>query len=91
MIFFSVTAFDAVLEHGKTAKGIISISLRFPASKLIDDSVQKVWDDGFTVAVAAANENTDACFTSPQRVKDVSRLIMAPFTLILLTNMGNHL
>ncbi len=71
---FSVllAACDAIINNGGTKKGVVSMSLKYSSSTTVDDSVQKLLDNGYTVSVAAGNQNTDSCQYSPQNLVDVS-------------------
>ena len=51
---------------------VVSMSLGGGASTTTDNAVQSLIDLGFTVSVAAGNENQDACNVSPARVSNVS-------------------
>ena len=57
-----------VRDHG-SGPAVANLSLGGPASSTLDSAVGKVISDGVTVAVAAGNSNTNACNTSPARVK----------------------
>ncbi|XP_054752694.1 extracellular serine proteinase-like [Lytechinus pictus] len=46
---------------------VASMSLGGGSSQIVDDAVQYMVDAGITVAVAAGNDNSDACNTSPAR------------------------
>ncbi|XP_033638211.1 aqualysin-1-like [Asterias rubens] len=62
-----VTGCDSVKAHNQSPKGVVSVSLRFPASKSIDNAVTALWNAGYVVSVAAGNDDTDACTYSPSR------------------------
>jgi subtilisin family serine protease len=49
---------------------VVSMSLGGGASTTTDNAVQSLIDLGFTVSVAAGNENQDACNVSPARVSN---------------------
>ncbi|GIG29901.1 S8 family serine peptidase [Cellulomonas marina] len=57
-----------VRDHAAGRPAVANLSLGGPASAALDAAVQAVVDDGVTVAVAAGNEATDACTTSPARL-----------------------
>ncbi|KAF9084974.1 serine protease [Mortierella sp. AM989] len=48
---------------------VVSISLRFEESRTIDSAITRAASDGLHFAVAAGNDNWDACEFSPARVK----------------------
>ncbi|MBA2496766.1 MAG: DUF4214 domain-containing protein [Acidimicrobiia bacterium] len=58
----------AVADHPAGAPAVLNLSFGGPASSTVDAAVQAAIDDGITVAVAAGNENVDACTTTPARV-----------------------
>lgn len=57
---------DWIAAHGQRP-GVVNLSLGGPASTAMDDAISRVVAAGFTVVVAAGNENTDACRVSPAR------------------------
>ena len=57
-----------VIDEAGTKKGVIaSLSLGGPQSRSIDQAVNNAVDRGVFVVVAAGNENSDACTSSPAR------------------------
>ncbi|MCW2506533.1 MAG: alkaline serine exoprotease precursor [Actinomycetia bacterium] len=50
---------------------VVNLSLRYDANDGVDAGVQALVAAGITVAVAAGNDNADACTASPARVPDV--------------------
>ncbi len=65
-------------NHGAGQPAVASMSLGGGASTALDDAVQKSISDGVSYAVAAGNENTDACLGSPARA--VNALTVASTT-----------
>ena len=62
-----IAGFDWVTaNHVKPA--VANASLGGPASTALDDAVRRMHNAGVTVALAAGNENEDACTESPSRV-----------------------
>ncbi|XP_071797916.1 aqualysin-1-like [Asterias amurensis] len=59
---------DSVKAHNQSPKGVVSMSLHYGASKLIDNAVTALWDAGYVISVAAGNKDADSCHYSPQRV-----------------------
>lgn len=59
-----------VAHHQPGTPAVANMSLGGGASTALDDAVRRVIADGVTMAVAAGNENTDACTKSPARVPD---------------------
>ena len=57
---------DWIAAHGQRP-GVVNLSLGGPASTTMDDAIGRIVAAGFTVVVAAGNENTDACRVSPAR------------------------
>jgi subtilisin family serine protease len=53
-------------DHG-TGPAVMNLSLGGGANTAVDDAIQRAVADGITVAVAAGNENTNACNSSPAR------------------------
>ncbi|MDZ5621591.1 S8 family peptidase [Nocardioides bizhenqiangii] len=56
-----------VAHHQAGVPAVANMSLGGAASLALDDAVRRVIADGVTMAVAAGNENTDACRKSPAR------------------------
>lgn len=56
-----------VADHTAGTPAVANLSLGGGASSTLDAAVQRVIDDGVTVAVAAGNSNVDACTQSPAR------------------------
>ncbi|MBS4751628.1 S8 family peptidase [Nocardioides sp. zg-ZUI104] len=64
-----IAGLDWVVAHHQAGRpAVANMSLGGGASTALDTAVQQVIADGVTMAVAAGNENTDACSTSPARV-----------------------
>lgn len=59
-----VTALDHVAASG-VAPAVVNMSLAGPQTQAVDDAVDATVAAGFFVAVAAGNELTDACESSP--------------------------
>ncbi len=57
-----------VANHQSGRPAVANMSLGGGASTALDAAVNRVIADGVTMAVAAGNENTDACTKSPARV-----------------------
>ncbi len=57
-----------VANHQAGKPAVANMSLGGSASTALDAAVQRVIDDGITMAVAAGNENADSCKSSPARV-----------------------
>jgi subtilisin family serine protease len=58
----------AAHDHRSGAPAVANLSLAGDASDTVDAAIRGLVDHGVTVAVAAGNENTDACASSPGRV-----------------------
>ena len=71
-MLISTTGSDSVKAHNQSPKGVVSMSLHYGASKLIDNAVTALWDAGYVISVAAGNKDADSCHYSPQRVVNVS-------------------
>lgn len=64
-----IAGLDWVVRHHQAGvPAVANLSLGGPASSAVDTAVQNMINDGVTVAVAAGNENVDACSTSPARL-----------------------
>ncbi|HVK30443.1 MAG TPA: S8 family serine peptidase [Nocardioides sp.] len=64
-----VAGLDWVVAHHQAGQpAAANLSLGGGASTALDAAVNRVIADGVTMAVAAGNENTDACTKSPARV-----------------------
>jgi subtilisin family serine protease len=59
-----------VANHPAGKPAVANMSLGGSASSTLDAAVNRVIGDGVTMAVAAGNEDTDACTKSPARVPD---------------------
>ncbi|HEX2042410.1 MAG TPA: S8 family serine peptidase [Acidimicrobiales bacterium] len=57
-------------DHAAGQPAVANLSLGGPASRALDTAVSNSIYDGVTFAVAAGNENADACGVSPARVPD---------------------
>lgn len=55
-------------QHAPGTAAVANLSLGGSRNSSVDAAVQRVIDDGVTVAVAAGNSNINACNTSPARV-----------------------
>ena len=58
----------AAADHEAGEPAVANMSLGGPASQSVDDAVKRLIADGVTVAVAAGNNSSNACGTSPARV-----------------------
>lgn len=64
-----IAGLDWVVAHHRAGQpAVANMSLGGGASTALDAAVNRVIEDGVTMAVAAGNENTDACTKSPARV-----------------------
>ncbi len=59
-----------VAHHQAGAPAVANMSLGGSASAALDSAVRRVINDGVTMAVAAGNENADACKRSPARTAE---------------------
>ena len=57
----------AARDHRKGTPAVANLSLSGPAGENVDAAIRGLVDDGVTVAVAAGNEDDDACDSSPAR------------------------
>ena len=57
----------AARDHRQGTPAVANLSLSGPAGENIDAAIRGLIDDGVTVAVAAGNEDDDACDSSPAR------------------------
>jgi len=57
-------------DHAAGQPAVANLSLGGPASRALDTAVSNSIFDGVTYAVAAGNDNVDACGVSPARVAD---------------------
>ncbi|XP_070549981.1 aqualysin-1-like [Ptychodera flava] len=64
-----VGGINAIAEGG-TTPGIVSMSLGGGANQAMDDATRGVIAAGYPTAVAAGNDNRDACLSSPARVAE---------------------
>jgi subtilisin family serine protease len=62
----TIKAVDLVTANG-TKPGVVNMSLGGAASQALDDAIVNSVNSGFFYAVAAGNENADACNGSPSR------------------------
>ncbi|HEY1116174.1 MAG TPA: S8 family peptidase [Acidimicrobiales bacterium] len=64
-----IAGLDWVVAHHQAGKpAVANMSLGGGASATLDAAVNRVINDGVSMAVAAGNEDADACTTSPARV-----------------------
>ncbi len=61
-----IGALDWIESEGERP-AVVNMSLGGGASTSLDNAVKSVVNSGITVVVAAGNENSDACYTSPAR------------------------
>lgn len=61
-----IRGLDWIATHGQRP-GVVNISLGGGISTAMDEAVTRLAGAGYTVAVAAGNENVDACSRSPAR------------------------
>ncbi len=57
----------AARDHRTGTPAVANLSLSGPAGENVDAAIRGLIDDGVTVAVAAGNEDEDACDSSPAR------------------------
>ena len=57
----------AARDHRAGTPAVANLSLSGPAGENVDAAIRGLIDDGVTVAVAAGNEDEDACGSSPAR------------------------
>ena len=57
----------AARDHRTGTPAVANLSLSGPAGENVDAAIRGLIDDGVTVAVAAGNEDDDACDSSPAR------------------------
>jgi subtilisin family serine protease len=62
-----IAGIDWAARDHRAGPAVANLSLAGPASKSVDVAIRGLIDDGVTVAVAAGNENEDACSSSPAR------------------------
>lgn len=60
----------AVGHHAAGTRAVANVSLGGPANSSVDTALNRLIDDGVTVAVAAGNSRRDACNFSPARVRN---------------------
>jgi subtilisin family serine protease len=66
-----IAGLDWVVAHHQAGRpAVANMSLGGSASTTLDAAVKRVIADGVTMAVAAGNENADACTKSPARVPE---------------------
>jgi len=66
-----IAGLDWVVAHHQAGRpAVANMSLGGGASAALDDAVRRVIADGVTMAVAAGNENADACSKSPARTAE---------------------
>eukprot|EP00057_Strongylocentrotus_purpuratus_P034290 XP_794633.3 PREDICTED: proteinase K [Strongylocentrotus purpuratus] len=76
------------VANNQNGPSVASMSLGGGASQIVDDAVQYMVDAGITVAVAAGNDDSDACDYSPARAASVCSLTpaLSLFPCLSLTN-----
>ena len=60
-----LTGIDWVIENHMSAPAVMNLSIGADRSESLNAAIDRAFLDGITVAVAAGNENTDACLKSP--------------------------
>jgi len=65
-----IAGIDWVIANGVPMKSVINMSLNFPGSDAMDDSVNKAVAKGIAVIVSAGNTYANSCERSPRRAKD---------------------
>jgi hypothetical protein len=55
----------------KNPKGVINLSISGSPSSILDTVLTKMSNNGWKIVAASGNKNTDACLSSPSRVKEV--------------------
>ena len=64
-----IAALDWIAAYGRRP-GVVNMSLGGDPHSSTDDAVRRLVASGFTVVVAAGNESTDACLSSPSRTAE---------------------
>ncbi|XP_038074092.1 aqualysin-1-like [Patiria miniata] len=59
-----VAGLDYVVNYGQKP-GVVSMSLGGPKSTYMENALKNVVSNGYPVVVAAGNDNSNACYTSP--------------------------
>ncbi|KAI8805451.1 peptidase S8/S53 domain-containing protein [Cladochytrium replicatum] len=59
-----------VAQKNLAMKAVINMSLSTPSFPPLDEAIRRVTDAGIAVAVAAGNQNQDACLRSPARAPE---------------------
>ena len=68
---------DFVAKEGKRP-AVASMSLGGPKSTAMNEAVNKLFESGVTVSVAAGNNDGDACHYSPASAKKVNTIFSNP-------------
>ena len=64
-----IAGLDWIVSHHQQGRpAVMNMSLGGTANTALDDAVNRVINDGVTAAVAAGNDDADACQSSPARV-----------------------
>ena len=66
-----IAGIDWAASHHDTGPAVANMSLGGSPNRSVDKAVQRLVEDGVSVAVAAGNDNRDACSYSPARVSTV--------------------